>query len=87
MGKFVLPICFSPADKLLMCFPWGSTVNLGNVIGNFFVAWWFIWWMGRRLAFIFGTIVLLVGVALQAAAVAYAMIVIGRIVSGIGTAM
>ncbi|KAJ5205090.1 MFS sugar transporter [Penicillium cinerascens] len=64
-----------------------SMVNLGNVLGNFFVAWWFIRWMGRRLAFVFGTIVLLVGVALQAAAVAYAMLVIGRIVSGIGTAI
>ena len=52
-----------------------------------FVAWWFIWWMGRRYAFVFGTLVLLIGVALQAAAIAFAMIVIGRIVSGIGTAM
>lgn len=65
----------------------GSAVNLGNVLGNLFVAWWFIKALGRRWAFILGTIVLLIGVALQAAAIAYSMIVVGRIVSGIGTAM
>lgn len=64
-----------------------SMVNLGNVIGNLFIAWWFIWYLGRRAAFGLGTIVLLVGVALQAGAVAFAMIVIGRIVAGIGTAI
>lgn len=63
-----------------------SMVNLGNVIGNLFVAWWFIWLLGRRYTFVFGTIVLLVGVALQAGARAFAMIVLGRIISGIGTA-
>lgn len=57
------------------------------MLGNLFVAWWFIEYFGRRYAFILGTIVLLIGVALQAAAIAYAMIVIGRIVSGIGTAI
>jgi len=62
-------------------------VNLGNVLGNLFVAWWFIWYLGRRSAFGWGTIVLLVGVALQAGAVAFSMIVIGRIVAGIGTAI
>jgi MFS family permease len=63
------------------------TVNLGNVIGNLFVAWWFIWFLGRRYSFVFGTVILLVGVALQAGAVAFGMIIIGRIISGIGTAM
>lgn len=64
-----------------------SMVNLGNVLGNLFVAWWFIWYLGRRSAFALGTIVLLVGVALQAGAVAFSMIVIGRIIAGIGTAI
>ncbi|KZO91082.1 general substrate transporter [Calocera viscosa TUFC12733] len=64
-----------------------SMINLGNVIGNLFVAWWFIWYTGRRMAFALGTIILLVGVALQAGAVAFAMIVVGRIISGIGTAI
>lgn len=64
-----------------------SMVNLGNVIGNLFVAWWFIWLVGRRHTFALGTIILLVGVALQAGAVAFAMLIIGRIISGIGTAI
>lgn len=64
-----------------------TTVNLGNVLGNFFVSSWFIWYLGRRQAFALGTVVLLVGVALQAGAVTFAMIVIGRIIAGIGTAM
>lgn len=64
-----------------------SPVSLGNVIGNLFIAWWFIWYVGRRFAFIFGTIILLVGVALQAGARDFAMIVVGRIVAGIGTSM
>ena len=63
-----------------------SMINLGNVIGNLFVAWWFIWLLGRKRTFALGTVVLLVGVALQAGARAYAMIVVGRIVAGIGTA-
>ena len=62
-------------------------VNLGNVLGNFFVAWWFIWFLGRCRAFALGTVILLIGVALQAAAVRFGMIVVGRIISGIGTAM
>ncbi|KAE9379867.1 general substrate transporter [Stipitochalara longipes BDJ] len=53
-----------------------SMVNLGNVIGNLFVAWWFIAYLGRCHAFALGTIILLVGVALQAGAVAFAMIVL-----------
>lgn len=64
-----------------------SMINLGNVIGNLFVAWWFIWYLGRRFSFSAGTIVLLVGVALQAGAVAFSMIIIGRIIAGIGTAI
>lgn len=60
-------------------------INLGNVIGNLFVAWWFIWFLGRKLAFSCGTVVLLFGVALQAGAKNFAMIVIGRIIAGIGT--
>jgi MFS family permease len=57
------------------------------VIGNLFVAWWFIFYLGRCHAFSVGTVVLLVGVALQAGAVAFAMFVVGRIIAGIGTAM
>lgn len=34
-----------------------------------------------------GTFVVFVGVALQAGAVSYAMIIIGRIIAGIGAAM
>ncbi|OQV11149.1 hypothetical protein CLAIMM_15033 [Cladophialophora immunda] len=64
-----------------------SMISLGNVIGNLFVSWWFIWYVGRRFAFILGTIILLVGVALQAGARDFAMIVVGRIVAGIGTAI
>lgn len=64
-----------------------SMINLGNVLGNLFVAWWFIWYLGRRYAFSLGTIVLLFGVALQAGARDFAMIVIGRIIAGIGTAI
>ncbi|KAN0119231.1 general substrate transporter [Hyaloscypha variabilis] len=64
-----------------------SMVNLGNVIGNLLIAWWFIAYLGRCHAFALGTIILLVGVALQAGAVAFAMIVVGRIVAGIGTAI
>lgn len=64
-----------------------SMINLGNVLGNLFVAWWFIWYLGRRHAFSLGTIVLLFGVALQAGARDFAMIVIGRIIAGIGTAI
>lgn len=63
-----------------------SMVNLGNVIGNLFISWWFIWYLGRRYTFSLGTVVLLVGVALQAGATNFAMIVVGRIISGIGTA-
>ncbi len=43
--------------------------------------------MGRRFAFTYGTIVLLVGVALQAGGQDFAMLVVGRIVAGIGTAV
>ncbi|KAL1982904.1 hypothetical protein VTN96DRAFT_756 [Rasamsonia emersonii] len=64
-----------------------SMVNLGNVLGNLCVAWWFIWFLGRRYAFALGTLVLLVGVALQAGATRFSMIVVGRIISGIGTAI
>ena len=64
-----------------------SMVNLDNVLGNLFVASWFIWYLGRGSAFGLGTIVLLDDVALQAGAVAFSMIVIGRIVAGIRTAI
>ncbi|RDL36404.1 MFS sugar transporter [Venustampulla echinocandica] len=60
-----------------------SMVNLGNVLGNLFVAWWFIWYLGRRYAFVLGTIILLVGVALQAGAVVFSMIIVGRIIAGV----
>ena len=62
-------------------------MNFGNVIGNLLIAWWFIAYLGRCHAFALGTIILLIGVALQAGAVAFAMIVVGRIVAEIGTAM
>ncbi|KIV81644.1 hypothetical protein PV11_03814 [Exophiala sideris] len=64
-----------------------SMISLGNVIGNLFVAWWFIWYVGRRYAFTLGTIILLVGVALQSGARNFAMIVLGRIIAGIGTSI
>jgi predicted MFS family arabinose efflux permease len=60
---------------------------LGNVIGNLFFAWWLIWYIGRRYAFVHGTVILLVGVALQAGARDFAMVVVGRIIAGIGTSM
>jgi MFS family permease len=62
-------------------------LDLGNVVGNLFIAWWFIWYIGRRFAFTLGTIVLLFGVALQAGARNFSMIIVGRIIAGIGTAM
>lgn len=49
-----------------------ESVNLGNVIGNLFIAWWFIWYLGRCHAFALGTVILLVGVALQAGATVFA---------------
>ncbi|ETI25853.1 hypothetical protein G647_02630 [Cladophialophora carrionii CBS 160.54] len=64
-----------------------SMISLGNVIGNLFVAWWLIWYIGRRYAFIHGTVILLVGVALQAGARNFAMVVVGRIIAGIGTSV
>lgn len=51
------------------------------------MAWWFIWYLGRCYAFALGTVILLVGVALQAAATSFAMLIVGRIISGIATAM
>ena len=57
------------------------------MIGNLFVAWWFIWFLGRCHAFALGTIILLFGVALQAGARIFSMIIVGRIISGIGTAI
>lgn len=64
-----------------------SMMSLGCIIANFFISWWFIWFLGRRWTFIMGTFVVFVGVALQAGAVSYAMIIIGRIIAGIGAAI
>ena len=57
------------------------------MLGNLFVSWWFIWYLGRRHAFSLGTIVILLGVALQAGGRVFSMVVVGRIIAGIGTAM
>ena len=57
------------------------------MVGNLCVSWWFIEYFGRKWSFSLGTFVVLVGVALQAGAVAFGMIIVGRLLAGIGTAI
>lgn len=64
-----------------------SIVNAGTVIGNLFISWWFIEYFGRKKSFWLGTSIVIIAIALQAGAVDFAMIIIGRLLAGIGTAI
>lgn len=61
--------------------------TVGCILGNWFVSWWFTWFLGRRLSFAFAPLIIIVGVAMQAGAQSFGVIVTGRVIAGIGSVM
>ncbi|KAF2147052.1 uncharacterized protein K452DRAFT_261219 [Aplosporella prunicola CBS 121167] len=60
--------------------------EIGCLLGSFIIIGWGDK-LGRRMSVLIGTLIMLVGTAIQAASVTMGMLIVGRIVTGVGNGM